>query len=290
MLRRFGLSLACSLSAFSFAQAQHEDAQFVLLGKTANYRQTADREVTFLNTTFFGEIFLIPGGTVTNGYVTGPGDAKSPMRFGDGEVLFFAADRYGSIEELNDHFPEGTYYFHFDTPHGNVRELPVAVSSNAQSSRHPGPIELELYQDDRPADPDAIDPDLDLRVVWNDFQSGAADPNGIIDDMIYAMVANCFGEEIVHSGHAFEASSFTYREKELTVPKDKLHGGQVFQIEVEFSEMDTGRYQSLPTIVTHAASTFLDIRTTGSNVEGTQCPALPFAMDGGQTDRKKRPR
>jgi len=270
-------------------QAQEQDAQFVLLGKTANYRQSADGERTFLNTTFFGEIFLREGGRVTNGYVTGPGDASEPIYFGEGEVLFFATDRYRSVDELNQHFPEGTYYFSFDTPRGNVRDLPVVISSNGMRSRHPGPIELTLYQNGSVADPMAIDSDRDLRVVWSDFENGAADPNGIIDDMIYAMMANCLGDETVHSGHAFEPQSLTYEEKELRVPKEKLHAGQVFQIEVEFSEMDTGRYQEIPTIVTHAASTFLDIRTTGTNTEGTECPALPYAMDGGQTDRKRRP-
>lgn len=269
--------------------AQQDDAEFVLLGKTANHRQASDGQLALLNTTFFGEIFLKTGGTVTNGYVTGPGDAAEGMRFGEGDVLFFAADRYGSVEELNQHFPEGTYYFHFDTPRGNVRDLPVVISSNGMTSRHPGPVELTLYQDDELADPDAIDPDRDLRIVWSEFTNGASDGDGIIDDMIYAMMADCLGQETVHSGHAFEPRSLTYEEAELLVPKEKLHAGQVFQIEVEFSEMDTGRYQEIPTIVTHAASTFLDIRTTGLNTQGKQCPALPYAMDGGQTDRKRRP-
>lgn len=281
--------LALSLLFVPILSAQEEHAQFVLLGKTANHRQSADGELTFLNTTFFGEIFLIPGGTVTNGYVTGPGDASEPKYFGDSEVLFFAADRYASVDELNEHFPEGTYYFHFDTPDGNMRDLPVVISSQGQRSRHPGPIELTLYQNGNVVDPNAVDPDHDLRVVWSEFRNGAADPDGIIDDMIYAMVANCLGEEIVHSGHAFEPQSLTYVEKELRVPKEKLHAGQVFQIEVEFSEMDTGRYRKIPTIVTHAASTFLDIKTSGANIEGTVCPALPYAMDGGQTDRERRP-
>lgn len=272
--------------------AQEQDAQFVLLGKTANYRQSVDGEVTFLNTTFFGEIFLQDGGTVTNGYVTGPRDAPDtivPMYFGDGEIQFFAADRYDSIAELNEHFPEGTYYFHFDTPHGNVRDLPVVISSKGRPSRHPGPIELTLYQNGEVADPDAIDPDADVRVVWSAFETGAADPLWIIDDMIYAMMGNCMGEETVHSGHAFEPHSLTYKETEFTIPEDALYPGQVFQIEVEFSEMDTDRYQKIPTIVTHAASTFLDMRTTGNDTEGMQCPELPYAFDGGQTDRKRKP-
>ena len=122
-------ALALAFVSESAARVQERHAQFVLLGKTANYRQATDGSVTFLNTTFFGEIFLNPGATVTNGFVTGPGEANEPFRFGEGEVLFFAADRYDSLEELNRRFPDGSYYFHFDTPDGNILDLPVAISS-----------------------------------------------------------------------------------------------------------------------------------------------------------------
>jgi hypothetical protein len=66
-----------------------------------------------------------------------------------------------------------------------------------------------------------------------------------------------------------------------------MQGGQSYQVEIEFSEMDTDRWRNLTSIITYAASTFLDIRTTGTNEEDVICPAQPLAMDGGQTDRKK---
>lgn len=287
MLKKVGFFLALTLLVSPSLQAQEQHAQFVLLGKTANHRQSADGELTFLNTVFFGEIFLIPGGVVTNGFVTGPGNAKDPMYFGEGEVLFFAGNRHPSVQDLNEHYPNGTYYFSFDTPDGNIRDLPVVLSSKGQASRHPDPIRLTLYQNGKIADPNTVDPDSDLRVVWSEFTNGAADPTGLIDDMIYAMFGNCHGDLTVHSGHAFEEHAITYRAKDFTIPKESLHPGQVHQIEVEFSEMDTGREFNIPTIVTHAASTFLDIQTTGVN-EGVQCPELPFAIDGGQTDRPKK--
>ncbi len=122
MLKCLMPTLALILLVTPALHAQEEHAQFVLLGKTANHRQSADGELTFLNTVFFGEIFLREGARVTNGYVTGPGDAKDPMNFGAGEVLFFARNRHRSVQELNEHFPDGTYYFYFDTPDGNVRD------------------------------------------------------------------------------------------------------------------------------------------------------------------------
>ena len=272
---------------FSPLSAQEEDVQFLLLGKTRNHRQSPTGELTFLNTAFFGEIFLNEGGTVTNAYVTGPGDAKDGLFLSNDEVPFFAGDRHSSIESLEEHFPDGTYYYHFDTPHGNVGGFPLTFEKRGQASRNPAPITMALFQGGAAADPEAIDPDQDLLVTWSEFHHGASDPNGVIDDLIFVIVGNCIGSKIVHSGHAFGESFLTYAATDFTIPKESLRPGQPFQVEIEFSEMDTDRRDNLTSIITYAASTFLDIRTTGANADDIVCPAEPFAMDGGQTDRRK---
>ena len=266
---------------------QGEDVQFLLLGKTRNHRQAASGDLTFLNTAFFGEIFLNEGGWVSDALVTGPGDAAAGLRFGDQEVPFFASDRYPSIAAMEEHFPDGTYFFHFDTPQGSVRDFPVTFTKRGETSRNPAPIRITLHQGGRVANPDAIDPDRDVRVTWSEFEHGAIDPNGVIDDLIFVIMGNCLGEEIVHSGHAFGSSFLTFAAKEFTIPKESLRPGQPFQVEIEFSEMDTDRRDGLTSIITYAASTFLDIRTTGANQDDVDCPAQPLAMDGGQTDRKR---
>jgi hypothetical protein len=267
--------------------APEEDVQFVLLGKTRNYRQSETGELTFLNTVFFGEIFLNEGGVATDGFVTGPGDAERGLHFDDQEVPFLAGNRHFSIDSLEAQYPDGTYFFNFDTPHGNVRDLPVTFSKHGLESRFPSPVEISLSQDGEPANPASIDPNIDLLVTWNEFAVGAADPNGVIDDMIYVIMGDCLGVKTVHSGRAFATPSLTYVAREFTIPKESLHSGQPFQVEVEFSEMDTDRPMTLVSIVTYATSTFLDIRTTGTNEQEVACPAFPFAMDGGQTDRQK---
>ena len=45
--------------------------------------------------------------------------------------------------------------------------------------------------------------------------------------------------------------------------------------------------REIEVIVTYAATTFLDIRTTGGDLTNSACPEVPYAMDGGQTDRPK---
>jgi hypothetical protein len=51
--------------------------------------------------------------------------------------------------------------------------------------------------------------------------------------------------------------------------------------------MDTDEYKKIEIIVTYAASSFLDIKTTGANTQEPDCPDVPYAMDGGQTDRER---
>lgn len=267
--------------------AQEQDVQFLLLGKTRNHRQSPTGELTFLNTAFFGEIFLNEGGAVSDAFVTGPGEAKDGLYFGEQDVPFFASDRHASIQSLEEHFPDGTYLFHFDTPHGNVRDFPVTFTKRAQESRNPAPILLTLHQHGEVADPNAIDPDADLLVTWSEFEHGSADPNRVIDDLIFVIMGDCLGVKTVHSGAAFGPSFLTYEAKEFIIPAESLRPGQPFQVEIEFSEMDTAKRGGLVSIITYAASTFLDIRTTGVNEDEVVCPAQPLAMDGGQTDRKK---
>jgi hypothetical protein len=243
--------------------------------------------LTFLNTVFFGEIFLNPGGVVTNAYFTGPGDAAEGLDLLGEDLPYFAGDRHSSIQSLEEHFPDGVYLYHLDTPHGNVRDFPLTFEKRGMESRNPAPFRIFLSQGGLAADPDAIDPEQDLQVTWDDFQHGGPDPNGVIDDLIFVIFGNCLGEETVHSGHAFGESFLTYAATEFVIPRESLSAGQPFQLEVEFSEMDTDKRDGLTSIITYAASTFLDIRTTGRNTEDVVCPALPLAMDGGQTDRKK---
>lgn len=286
--RRAVFAFLFALASTGYAQDQHAD--YVVLGKSINHRQSWESELNLLNTVFFAEIFLTKNGQVTNGYLQGPGDAANGLRFPEGKIQFLAGKRQYSIEALTEHYPDTTYYFNFDTPDGNVRGLPATFRRDQGEMRNPGPIEIFLFQDDVAANPAAIDPDQDLVVRWSEFEKGAADPRGTIDDMIYVIVGDCMGNEIEHSGHAIsDPDALTFAAQEFVIPATKLGAGQPFQLEVEHSNMDTDVWNNIEIIVTYAATSFLDVQTTGNDVEDRRCPATPYAMDGGQTDRERRP-
>jgi hypothetical protein len=268
----------------AFSQEQHAD--YVVLGKSINHRQASADELILLNTVFFAEIFVARNGVVTNGYLRGPGEAAEGLRFPEGKIQFLAGKRQFSIAKLSENYPDTTYYFNFDTPKGNVRDLPATFTRDAGENRNPGPIRVTLYQDGDLVDPQAINPGLDLVVKWSDFEKGAEDPRGIAEDMIYVIMGDCQGNETVHSGHAIsDAYALTYVASEFVVPAGDLYPGQPFQLEVEHSNMATDVQQGIEVIVTYAATTFLDIRTTGEDTSGALCADVPYAMDGGQTDR-----
>lgn len=264
-------------------------ADYVVLGKSVNTRQHPDGTQETLNAVFFAEIFETALGGVRNGVLTGPGAAADGLRFPEGRIHFIAGERRSSIAELTAHYPDARYEFSFDTPSGRVEALPVTFDPGAGEGRNPGPVRLSLYQRGRPVEAGAVDPARDLVVEWSPFRKGAEDPLGIADDMIYVIFGNCLGEEIVHSGHAIsDSEALTFRDTRFTIPAAALRPGEPFQLEVEHSEMDTGSERGIETIVTYAATTFLDIRTTGEPDGARACPAVPRAMDGGQTDRSRR--
>ncbi len=283
-----GLSILVALAPQCYAQEQHAD--YVVLGKSINHRQSMAGDLNLLNSVFFAEIFLTKDGQVTNGYLQGPGDAAVGLRFPEGKIQFLAGTRQYSIEALTEHYPDTTYHFNFDTPDGNVRGLPATFRRDEGEMRNPGPIEIYLYQNGATADPAAIDPDHDLVVRWSKFAKGSADPRGTIDDMIYVIVGDCMGNEIEHSGHAISnPDALTYAASEFVIPAAKLHAGQPFQLEVEHSNMDTDVWNNIEIIVTYAATSFLDVQATGTDAQARGCPATPYAMDGGQTDREPPP-
>ncbi len=276
------------LSPFS-AAAQHQHADYVVLGKSINTRQSPTGELGFLNAVFFAEIFATSDGVVTNGVLKGPGDAQDGLRFPSGSIQFLAGTRAFSMAALTERYPDATYHFSFDTPDGVIRELPATFRRDAGEVRNPGPIRVSLRQNGEIADPKHIDPHTDLEVSWTPFEKGGPDPRGIAQDMIYVIMGDCIGNETVHSGHAIsDAHALTYEAESFVVDAQNLAPGEPFQLEIEHSNMDTDVQQEIEIIVTYAATTFLDIKTTGESTGRHACPSEPLAMDGGQTDRQRK--
>lgn len=279
--------LGCALAAPA-AWSQSDDVSFLVMGKTANHRQAADGTLSLLNYHFFAEIFVRPGGRVEDATLSFPGGES--QAFEDlGFVQEVHGGRYDREDALDAAYPNGDYVFRFDASSGRVDGRVLTIRGTGEgASRIPPPVRIALHQRGRSVSPAEVDPGADLRVTWSDFAAGRADANGILDDLLFVVMGDCLGEKTEHSGRPFEETPYlSYDAEDYVIPAARLTPGEPHQLYAEHAIVDTSREDGIVGLVTYAATTFLDFRTTGS-APTARCPAEMPKMDGGQTDRRPR--
>jgi len=266
------------------SDAQSDDVSFLVMGKTTNHRQGPSGELSLLNYHFFAEIFVKEGRSVTAASLGFPDGSTKP--FEDlGFVQEVHGGRYERESELDALYPNGTYAFRFDTASARVDRTLEMRGTGEGESRIPEAVRITLHQRGRVVSPSAVDPNEDLTIRWSPFADGEADSNGIVDDLLFAVMGDCRGEKTVHSGRPFEGTSYlTFADEAYVFPAAKLNPGESHQIFVEHARVDTSTEDGLVGLVTYAATSFLDFRTTGVAL-GPACPKDMPKMDAGQTDR-----
>lgn len=266
------------------AHAQEEHITFLVMGKTTNHRQSSDGELALLNYHFFAEVFVTDGGVVTNATLDFP-DGQSQDFEDLGFVQEVHGGRYLEENELDRLYPNGDYDFRLDTPSGPLTRVLSVRGTGGGQSRIPRPVAITLRQGGRDVTPERVDATQDLEVTWSAFVTGEADPNRIVDDLVFVVVGNCHGEKIEHSGRPFEGTSYlSHTTKSYVVPAAKLSPGEPHQLFVEHAKVDTSIESGIVGLVTYAATTFLDFEASGV-ATGKPCPASMPKMDQGQTDR-----
>jgi hypothetical protein len=257
----------------------------IVVGKTVNYRQSADAKPAPLNYHYFAEVFQASKDTGGSAELVDPRGAATPFR-ADGSVLAAGGDHeYHSLRELNAKVPNGPYQVRYAQPGSS---LIATVKMNATASAMADPVHITLLQDGHDVSPLAVDPTRALVIRWSAFAKGRADPNGISDDLIFVHVGDCHGRILARTPAPFSgAAALTYRSESYTVPVTLLKEGSVYQISVEHAPVITSRTEGVPTFATYPATTFLDFKTTGKG--DSSCPGMPYQMDHGQSDRKRAP-
>ncbi|MDG1996741.1 MAG: hypothetical protein P8J14_09620 [Emcibacteraceae bacterium] len=200
-------------------------------------------------------------------------------------MLKITGDRYKSREDMDAKYPDGEYHYNFKTSDGKDHDLKFMVGGENGERTIPDFIEVTFKQGGLSVEQDAINPDKDLTITWSPFNTGRADPNGIIDDMIFVSVIDCFGGRIDHSGTAFtERGAMTFRENQYRLHADQLKAGMIYPIFVEHVKADTLDEDGINGMVANATTVFIDVKTSGENT-GMACPATLPQMEPGQTDR-----
>ena len=264
---RLALLTVCAIVFFACpAMAQQDDVTFFVIGKHANYDQMASGELRSVDFSFFSEVFLTKNGDANNAFMNMPTGERIRYRDQrlvegpdhDNLLLIRGAKRFSSYDELQSWYPDGNYSIQFDSPSGSVEGASLQFPVNGLPK---GPT-ITLSQNDRRVC-EIVDPEQDLQVSWTPFSEGGKDENGILDDLIFAILEDESGTRVSHSGRPFENRPFlTYADDTHTISSSALQNGQIYTLSVEHAVLtDTQRIDIVPAMTTYAVTTRLKFRT-----------------------------
>ena len=255
-------------STGSPAGSVRDHVTFYGTGKVARYRQHPDSSLENMGPLFFAEIFIASGGEVSRASVRFPPpiDAVRQLeyRYSESEEIgdvMYLSGKAASHTELEAQFPSGAYAFNFSTPGGDVVDSVVTF----EGGDFPAQPVIIFRQESTSIAFDAVDSTTDLTITWPPFSEGRADPNGILDDLVFVAIDSCTVEDVVHSGRPFEEHDhLTFRATEYVVPAGTLEPGQNYSMYVEHALLPhTRNDHGMPAFATFAASTYMDFRTLG---------------------------
>lgn len=280
------------LAAFALAScARTPDVSFLVLVKSSNWAQDSEGKLTLLNYHFFSEIFVTPGGRVLSATLRPQQALQVPLEYEDrGENWYVEGGHFDSLPELDAAYPNGSFAFELEMSGGRIEDAMLRLEGPDGRTDLPAPIRISLHQQGSAVSPLQIDPSLDLQVSWSEYSNGAADPRGIVDDMIFVVIADCRGERLFHTGLPFQGEYLTYTATEVVVPAGTLLPGQPYSAFVEFPHVvDSRVVGGVPGFTSYATATYLDLRTSGP-ADDANCPEVAPPMDTGQTGRGPSPR
>lgn len=265
-----------------------DHVSFFVIGKSSNARQSVTGELSLIDMGFFAEIFKLAGGDVSDAQMQLVAAGSEPILFdreGDGGAVLFGHDgnRHQNVAAVDEELPNGDYAFSFSTPGGDVEDFVVTLSGAGGATDLPPAPLIRLEQNGAAVSPDAVEPGVDVRVTWTPFATGRADPNGISDDLIFVMMADCNGERAFHSGRPLatpnplepdkpSADLLTFADDEVTMPGAAISPGMRYELKVEHARLlDTDEQHDVVGMSTYAVTTFLDIIATG-DAGANSCP------------------
>lgn len=272
----------------------HPDLSLIVVIKSHNYSQAADGTLDLLNYHFFAEVFPKTGGSIESASIRrrGSSDELGPFEphesgHPDGNSPFYyEGGHFNSLEEVDRAHPNGDYIINVKSPGGDIVDHVMTLMGDTGKTEIPAPTTITLLQDDQKIDVNKIDPTKELVVKWSAYTGARRDPNNIVHDMIFVVVANCYGKRIVHTGLPFiEPEYLTFDVTEYRIPAGTLHTGQPHSMYVEFPRaIDTAVVEGVPTFTSYETATYMDLHTLGEP-SGPACPEALPPLDSGQTDR-----
>lgn len=241
------------------------DVLFLVLGKMALYDQSPAGDIALRNYHFVAEIMPKAGREIISGTLTSASDESQVLEFNaEGNAFLAHGARVLNPEELHRLHPDGEYYFSYQTQSGRMDRQPISLQKRATIEQMPLPAAIMLSQSGALALPGEIDPDSDLSLGWEAMPGNTSVASSDLDDLVFVLVFDCFGNNIAHSGRPYQGGAFlTYRDSQYVVDAASLEPGQNYKAIVEQATADVTIFQGVPGIATYATLTFLEFQTSG---------------------------
>lgn len=252
--------------------AQQSDVLFVVLGKMSLYDQDVNGSITLRDHHFVAEIMPKEGGTVLGGTLTSRDRPSEVYTFeSEGEAFLTHGGRFDNAAAMHRNHPDGEYVFDYETASGRVESQVLKLARRPDIKGALDAYRITLSQSSGAIAPDAVDPQLDLKVTWTLAPEMSAQPDGLVDDLTFVLAFDCFGNRVAHSGRPFQGGPYlTFNDDTFVIPADALSSGTRYALIVEQATADTTMHEGIPGIATYATLTFLDFETTGEPARA--CP------------------
>ena len=251
-----------------------DDVLFLVLGKMALYDQDMDGELELRNHHFVAEIMPKSGRRIVSGTLTSAADPAQVIAFNpEGNAFLAHGARVLDADELHERHPDGEYLFSYRTQSGDMRDQSLRLAIRPAIDSMPAGARITATQDGKTVSAATIDPSVELQLGWDRMQGNTRLAASELDDLVFVLVFDCFGNNVAHSGRPYQGGPYlTFRDSTFVVPADAFEPGLRYSIIVEQATADVTRFKGVPGISTYATLTFMEIQTAGDPA-GDGCPA-----------------
>jgi hypothetical protein len=241
------------------------DVLFLVLGKMALYDQSPAGEISLRNHHFIAEIMPKEGRKIVSGTLTSASGPTNVLEFqAEGNAFLAHGARAMNPDELHRLHPDGDYIFSYQTQSGSMQSQQVTLIKRSTIDQMPEAAMVTLNQTDEDSLVDTVDPDQDLTIAWQSMSGNTKVASSELDDLIFVLAFDCFGENIAHSGRPYQGGPYlTFRDSQFVIPKASLTPGLQYTVIVEQATADARSYLGVPSIATYATLTFVKFQTAG---------------------------
>ena len=257
-----------------------DDVRFTLLEKGATYEMDEAGGLHLLKNEFVSETILSEGGAIVEGIVKHAGGVDPIFELEASESFFNRyAHSYVDFAALDKAHPNSGYVVNIRGRNSAITGLTLMFHGPEGKAQLPDPITMTLVQENKETGFAQVDPDKDLHLVWSEFSKGAADPRGILDDLIFALVSDCHGNSVSRSGIPLIMPEYlTFRAGKHVIPADRLQPGLTHEATViHVNGVDTRQVGETVAMVSYNTTTKMNFRTTGQTA-GPACAEADQAL------------